>query len=114
MAVKVFRVFRPATASLRYLRQTATRTLSSTDRSTDESDDTAVKETIPLNGRYLRFILYKCLFYCAFSRLMDDPYFGISTSSFPQKILSVLLRPVNEPDVEIKPDGENNLYTYYY
>ena len=36
---------------------------------------------------------------------MDDPYFGISTSSFSQKILSVLLHPVNELDVEIKPDG---------
>ena len=38
-------------------------------------------------------------------RSVDDPYFGISTSSFSQKTLSVLMSPVNELDVEIKPDG---------
>lgn len=38
-------------------------------------------------------------------RSIDDPYFGISTSVFPQKILEVLMSPINEQDVEIKPDG---------
>ena len=46
---------------------------------------------------------------CFFSRSLDDPYFGISTSTFSQKILSVLMDPVNELDVEIKPDGMRNL-----
>ena len=38
-------------------------------------------------------------------RSVDDPYFGISTSSFSQKTLSILMSPVNELDIEIKPDG---------
>lgn len=40
-------------------------------------------------------------------RSLDDPYFGISTSVFPQKIQDVLLSPINEQDVEIKPDGRH-------
>lgn len=38
-------------------------------------------------------------------RSLNDPYFGISTSVFPQKTLEVLMSPINEQDVEIKPDG---------
>lgn len=38
-------------------------------------------------------------------RSLNDPYFGISTSVFPQKTLKVLMSPINEQDVEIKPDG---------
>ena len=33
-------------------------------------------------------------------------YFGISLQSFPTKVNSVLMAPVNEDDVEIKPDGQ--------
>ena len=32
-------------------------------------------------------------------------YSGISASTFSEKTVSVLLAPVNEEDVEIKPDG---------
>ena len=36
----------------------------------------------------------------------DNPYYGISESSFSEEITKVLLTPVVESDVEIKPDGE--------
>ncbi len=36
----------------------------------------------------------------------EDPYYGISAQSFPDKCTSVLLAAVNEQDVEIKPDGQ--------
>ncbi|KAI9143372.1 mitochondrial genome maintenance MGM101-domain-containing protein [Paraphysoderma sedebokerense] len=36
---------------------------------------------------------------------MDDPYRGIAAEPFPDKVVDVLLEPVNPDDVEIKPDG---------
>jgi hypothetical protein len=91
MALRVIRALRPTVASLRYLRPyNAHNHLSSASSParSNELDETPVKETTITEGRSI-----------------DDPYFGISTSTFPQRILSVLLHPVNEQDVEIKPDG---------
>ena len=61
---------------------------------------------IMLQYDYLKSIVSgPCLRVLLFHRSLDDPYFGISTSTFPQQVLSVLLAPINESDVEIKPDG---------
>ena len=40
----------------------------------------------------------------------DNPYYGISESSFSEEITKVLLTPVVESDVEIKPDGEHIVF----
>lgn len=91
MAFRVVRALRPTAVFLRYLRPQIVQRGASTIRSATnvtDADETPVRETTITDGRSL-----------------DDPYFGISTSTFPQKILSVLLQPVNETDVEIKPDG---------
>ncbi|CAI8009253.1 Mitochondrial genome maintenance protein mgm101 homolog [Geodia barretti] len=91
MAFRVIRALRPTAASLRYLRPYNSHnhlSSASSPASSNELDETQVKETTITEGRSI-----------------DDPYFGISTSTFPQRILSVLLHPVNEQDVEIKPDG---------
>ena len=34
-----------------------------------------------------------------------DPYDGISAEPFPQKIAEILMRPIPDADIEIKPDG---------
>ena len=55
MAGRVFRLLRPAAASLRYVRPTATRRLAidvGKAVNAGESDDTAVKESIATDGRY--------------------------------------------------------------
>ena len=108
MAFRVARALRPAAASLRLLRpSTAHRQASNASgvASSTEGDETPVKETSITDRRCERTLeaIQRCL--TLVCRSLDDPYFGISTSSFPRKILSVLLQPVNEQDVEIKPDG---------
>lgn len=35
----------------------------------------------------------------------EDPFYGISTSTFSEDVRKVLLSPLNPEDVEIKPDG---------
>ncbi|XP_065827574.1 mitochondrial genome maintenance protein mgm101 homolog isoform X2 [Oscarella lobularis] len=35
----------------------------------------------------------------------DDPFKGIAASPFPEETRKVLLAPINDKDVEIKPDG---------
>ena len=52
------------------------------------------------------FYIYGNTVYGSPCRVHDNPYFGISTSPFSQKIVDVLLAPINESDIEIKPDGE--------
>ena len=108
MAFRVIRALRPTAASLRYLRPYNPHNLlssASSPANSTEVDETPAKETTITDGRYHQLssrILGASL---GFYRSIDDPYFGISTSTFPQRILSVLLAPVNEQDVEIKPDG---------
>ena len=38
----------------------------------------------------------------------DDPFKGIAASPFPEETRKVLLAPINDKDVEIKPDGEHS------
>ena len=61
--------------------------------------------SVSQGGLLRESLAYETKFIVALSRSLDDPYFGISTSTFPQKILSVLLSLISELDVEIKPDG---------
>lgn len=37
----------------------------------------------------------------------DNPYHGISASSFSEEVTKVLLTPVVKSDVEVKPDGKH-------
>jgi hypothetical protein len=36
---------------------------------------------------------------------LEDPFFGLSSQPFDEKINEILLSPVNPQDIEIKPDG---------
>ena len=108
MALRVIRALRPTAASLRYLRPYNSHnhlSSASSPASSNELDETQVKETTITEGRYKELSSRILGASYGFCRSIDDPYFGISTSTFPQRILSVLLHPVNEQDVEIKPDG---------
>lgn len=37
--------------------------------------------------------------------VIGDPYWGLSSQGFDEKVNKILLSPVNPQDVEIKPDG---------
>jgi hypothetical protein len=39
------------------------------------------------------------------NQVLEDPFFGLSSQPFDEKINEILLSPVNPQDIEIKPDG---------
>ena len=44
------------------------------------------------------------LVYCR-TQSQENPYFGISTSTFPENITKILMSPLDPSDIEMKPDG---------
>lgn len=52
---------------------------------------------------------------CSICVRLSDAFSGAATTPFSQEIIQVLMSPINETDVEIKPDGiDKNISCEYF